>query len=232
MTKINRRHLLKTVAATAMCAGVTSNLESAGRVQQPVINHLTSEAADEHDAWFIARQNCPHAGEHIVDFWSKPFCEVTHADYLPAEITRGMLWYEHSRDLYVNPQEVLDFVASALRLPYPQWPSQALYTEHFGGTKSLSTPLRSLIGNNTERRSNSRTAFIAFDSQSYAPMEPDWADILPAFRCCYDRIIGHFHIESLAGFVIGKRGLVKVTAATRFSSTLSSSRHHSAIWSF
>ncbi len=195
MTKINRRHLLKTVAATAVCAGVTSTLESKGSVHQPEANRLPSEAAEVSDAWFIARQNRPHTGEHIVDFWSKPFCEISHADYLPAEITRAMLWYEHSRELYVNPQQVLDSVASALRLPHPQWSSQAQYVEHFGGTKSLSTPLGSLIGKKAHR-GNSRTAFIAFDSQSYAPMEPDWADILPAFRCCYDRIIGHFHIES------------------------------------
>lgn len=42
---------------------------------------------------------------------------------------------------------------------------------------------------------SNRTALVALDSRSRAPIEPDWADLIQALRCCHDRIIGHLHIE-------------------------------------
>jgi hypothetical protein len=60
--------------------------------------------------------------------------------------------------------------------------------------ETVSSALRSLIKNESSN-STTRTAFLSLDSLSPSPMrEPSWADVLPAFRSCYDHIIGHFHL--------------------------------------
>jgi hypothetical protein len=41
----------------------------------------------------------------------------------------------------------------------------------------------------------SRTALLALDSMSLAAGEPDWDQVIPALAGCYDRIIGHYHLE-------------------------------------
>jgi hypothetical protein len=50
-----------------------------------------------------------------------------------------------------------------------------------------------------------RTAFIALDSISLG-VGDEWSKVLPAFRSCYDRIVGHFHLKE-GGLRQWKQGL-------------------------
>ena len=62
------------------------------------------------------------------------------------------------------------------------------------------------------------TALIALDSQWPTATGLDWADILPAFRGCYDRLIGHYHINQ-RGFHHWKNSLkAGAPDASRFES--------------
>jgi hypothetical protein len=197
MTIIDRRHLLSSFAATTVCAGVAPRIDSAGATEQ-----LNAERSDNGQnkcraAWFIARQDRETLGGHAVEFWTKPFCDIRHADFLPRAIVRGVLWYNYAEFPYCTREpEVLDFVDSVFRQDRSDWlnnPRQ--FAEHLGETGNLSPPLLSLLGGSNPNERGLRVALIALDSQSLCPMDPDWADVLPAFRRCFDRVIGHFHFE-------------------------------------
>jgi len=197
MATIQRRHLLSSLAATTVCAGVAPRIDSARAT-----GLLNAERSDNgHDgcraAWFIAREDCETVGDHVVEFWTKPFCDIRHADYLPRAIVRGVLWYNYAEYPYcMRKPEVLDYIDSVFRQDRSDWlnnPRQ--FAEHSGETGNLSSPLLSLLAETNPNKRGLRVALIALHSQSLCPMEPDWADMLPALRRCYDRVIGHFHLE-------------------------------------
>ena len=194
MTNINRRHLMRTLAASTVLA---STVPSKGAQDTRIV--AAAERNGERDAWrgawLIARQNRQTSGHHIVDFWSKPFCEIHHADYLPVEIARGVLWHEYEG--YASEQEAaLKYVDAVFKQERSEWrtdPRQ--FVEHLGGTETLSSPLPILVRKSTAWCLGGRTALLALDSWAPSSTDPDWADMLPAFRCCYDRVIGHFHLD-------------------------------------
>src|SRR5262249_55747361 len=90
--------------------------------------------------------------------------------------------------------------------------------EHHGGTQTLSQSLLPVLAKNSVRTAH--TALVALDSQSFAAIEPRWDDVLPNFRTCYDRIIGHFHIEQ-RGFRHWKESIIRHGGEAAFSNNFS-----------
>jgi hypothetical protein len=191
----DRRRLLSALAATTAGAGVAPSIQRAVAAEPLDAPRQSHEENQLDGAWFIVRQHPDHSGQHAVDFWSRPFCDIAHSEYLPAEMTRGALWYEYFGEPDFRQPDRLQLIESILKQDRPAWlenPRQ--FAAHLDATQSLSSTLLSLVGEK-DVNARGRTAFIALDSQSLSPMDPDWADVLPAFRAGYDRIIGHFHLE-------------------------------------
>jgi len=136
----------------------------------------------------MARQVTGSERAHSIDIWSKPLCEIRHADHLPVEITHPSL--PRVNDLPVSRKhDILRTSASATST-----------ITRDSATQNFSIALSELIGKKSDNSFLGRTAFIAFNCLSCASMEPDLTEVLSAFRSCYDRVIGHIHIEQ-RGFV-------------------------------
>lgn len=207
MTNINRRYVLRSLAASTVLAGVVP-AEGAPAKEVPEAAKRNGKPDLRRGAWFIARQSRKTPGHHTVDFWSKPLCEIRHPDFLPADITRGVLWHDHAGD--GSPDHpALEYVDSVFRRGRSDWindPHQ--FAEYVDGTNGLTSVLPPMISEKTENSRCRRTALLDLDSQWASPMDPDWADMLPAFRRCYDRVIGHFHLEA-RGFRHWKKWLTQ-----------------------
>jgi hypothetical protein len=135
----------------------------------------------------LAREHRPEAAEHAVDFWARPLSDINYDRHLPAEIARGAISFG-----LVEPSDCRrssTMIEQHLGRGWPDKPCR--YSACSNGVESLTASLRALLAG---ERSSSRTALLALDSQSCWP-EPAWAEVIPAFRSCYDRIIGHFHLE-------------------------------------
>ncbi len=190
MKTINRRRFLGSLAVSTVCAGVAR-----ADIPQPAKLAMGEQENVRNNTWFIARQNRELRGQHIIDFWSKPLCDIDHANYLPPEIVRGTLWYDGAgTDFQEHP--ALKYVDSILEQDRSIWLyDKRLFAEHCPGMEGLSVPLLTMVGQKASTSRGGRTALLALDSQWLSTTDPDWADMLPAFRRCYDRVIGHFHIE-------------------------------------
>jgi hypothetical protein len=191
MTIINRRRFLGSLAVSTVSAGVAR-----ANVSLPT-EHARDKQGNGHDgAWFIARQNRELRGEYIVDFWSKPLCDIGYANHLPPTIVRGALWYDSEACADYKKHQGLDYIDSILTKDgSDRLNDRSLFVEHRGEKETLSKPLFDLVGKKAAIGCNRKTALLALDSLWSAPTDPAWADMLPAFRRCYDRVIGHFHIE-------------------------------------
>jgi hypothetical protein len=173
---INRRHLIGSLAAVPFCPPAVSAAEPA---QSPAVLQNAARCA----GWFIARET--RAQENGVDFWTNPFSDVDHFCHLPPEIARGVMWYEETSADCVTAAAAARFFETA-RLDWTDSPRR--YAFHAGSAEDLRFTLRSLVGNE-----GPRTTLVSLDSLG-PRREPGWADLLPEFRSCYDRIIGHFHL--------------------------------------
>ncbi len=192
MTDMDRRRLLSSVASSALCGSIASTVKAArAATQQSAIDTDDVSA----DAWLLARQCQQHQSDQGVDFWARPWCSIPYAKYLPREIPRGAMWYENSGRHRSRTAESIDrsfknFCSDRSNL-------RRKIVAHIGGTESLASALRSLIEDQASHAA-ARTAFLSLNSwwaDSIGPYrEPVWADVLPAFRSCYDHIIGHFHL--------------------------------------
>jgi hypothetical protein len=183
MTNIDRRRFLASIATTATCTpAVLSGSAPANSGERP---HL----------WLIAQQRRTTTSAVAVDFWSKPLCSISYADYLPSEIVRGVLWYDG-----FSPQkslsELLEYADSVHREDNFAWVDEPrAFTAHFEGVETLSSTLLPLIVGNQSASARFRTALLALDSISAATGEPEWNKIIPRLESSYDRIIGHCHLE-------------------------------------
>jgi hypothetical protein len=84
------------------------------------------------------------------------------------------------------------------------------------GIKALKELLEAEVDGNAKSGPARTTALIALDSRWSTRPGPDWADILPAYRSCYDRLIGHYHITQ-RGFLHWKTSLTACAPdASRF----------------
>jgi hypothetical protein len=176
---INRRHLLGSLAAVPFCPPAVSAAEPA---RPPAIRWRVTHGP----GWYLTRETKAQDNDAAVDFWTNPLSDVDHFGYLPPEIARGVMCYE-----------IFDYAVGLVLGPGARFFNAALFNGrdtprrdifHLGRAKTLSSSLRHVIG-----KEGPRTAFIALDSLG-PRREPGWADLLPAFRSCYDRIIGHFHL--------------------------------------
>lgn len=177
---ISRRSLLSSLTLT----GFYANLKQANAAYPHAVNAI-SDLASEY-RWTIARHKLPPATHH-VDFWSRPLCEVPYANQLPLEVTRGALFFGANTDLQACPE--LDYVDSMLGQSRSKWLSNR---QSSMSISNLAETLRSPTRRDDKR--NFRTALLALDSRCFEPSAPQWADILPAFRGAYERLVGHFHI--------------------------------------
>jgi hypothetical protein len=126
----------------------------------------------------------PSSGFGHFDFWSKLQPEICYAPQLPSAIGRGTL--ERKREAMDTPG-----------IPALADQSDDRFSIRCGvGINCLTKFLRRKLDTNTEsKQAKLTTALIALDSQLANPTKLEWADILPEFHSCYDRIIGHYHIS-------------------------------------
>jgi hypothetical protein len=195
MKEISRRGLLAAIAATGASATVLCSEAEDGTSP----NTFREREINNH-CWYIARQQASHAPvppapiqQHAVDFWSKPLCTVAHAEYLPPEISRSVLWYRPTPDRNLHELlEYIDAIAREYRFAGVRGPRT--FAVHFEGLDTLSSLLKSVVPDQ-RLTAASRMAFLDLDSKSTAPGEPNWDQIIPALADCYERIIGHYHLE-------------------------------------
>ena len=186
MSNIDRRQLLASMAFGSL--GADFRAVATPQVTDPRSMIHSNEPA----RWFLAKEPLQTSAEHIVEFWSTPACKVQYVDQLPPRIVRGAVWQEDEAHR-VNPgekhcllrgdPEILEFNGlSALG----QWLYKNAEAVTRGGIR--------------------RTALLALDSASVESKRELSSFVLPAFRRCYDHVIGHFHIEQ-RGFVHWKTAL-------------------------
>jgi hypothetical protein len=197
---IDRRRFVSTIGAMAAFTAGTPTAGGAG-TNAPG----KSRFSDENDldrGWCIARQKLHHPNstsgavhQNIVDFWSKPVSAISLANFLPPEISRGVLWFDGFSPKKPSSAwlEYVDSVPKEYNLEWIQEPRYfATCTDDI---ELLSSTLRSLIIDNRAARALSRTALVDLGSASPISIEPDWAQIILALAPCYDRIIGFYHLE-------------------------------------
>ena len=177
---IDRRHLLGSLAAAAICPPVASAHAAAPR-KPARVNHKGRQSPE---GWFLVRESRQQPIDHVVDFWERPFGDIAYTEHLSPEITRGAMWY----DAFDQPDcQTHEVIGRSFQKPR----QCASCSNSFD---AVSSALRYLLENDASN-STARTAFLSLDSLSPSPMrEPSWADVLPSFRSCYDHIIGHFHL--------------------------------------
>jgi hypothetical protein len=189
MSIITRRRFMESLAF-GISAGVT---QAHASKSTEIIRH--KRAIDREGVWYIARQKRQVCERHVVDFWSKPLCSINYATCLPAEIVQGILWYDSEEHSGREKHILSNTVDSIVPQNWSACFNEGEFFESRTGIKNLTESLRSLIGETSPAKPIRRTALLALDSQCVSAADPTWADTLPAFRRCYDRVIGHFHIE-------------------------------------
>ena len=163
-------------------------------VEQSPASQLQAMGGEAHPSkilWSIGKRNSVAHLNH-VDFWSKPRCAVKYADQLPSEIGRGALFYGEAAEL--SAKSAPTRAAISLEKEYVSLNDRFSF-QHGTGIKTLAKVLRARVDANAKSSRVATTALIALDSQWSTPPGPDWTDILSAFRGCYDRLIGHYHIN-------------------------------------
>src|SRR5674476_282681 len=102
MTNINRRRFVSSIGALAACATAAPAVGGAEAVAPLRTSFKNQKDLDW--GWHIVRQQFPHPAatsgtvrQHVVDFWSKPLSAISLANYLPSEISRGVLWFDGFR---------------------------------------------------------------------------------------------------------------------------------------
>src|SRR5260221_269012 len=91
MTTIDRRCFVTALGASTALPALTC--AAAGPQQSPVRPSLAHETPAS-DLSFLTLDVRPDLADSGVDFWSRPCCDIAHAEYLPPEIARGTIWHE------------------------------------------------------------------------------------------------------------------------------------------
>jgi hypothetical protein len=172
MTKIGRRRFVTTLGAATALPAMT---RAAATSQQSAARASLLRQWQTSDLSFLAhhvRLDLPDSG---IDFWSRPCCDIAHAEYLPLEISRGTIWHERCDE--TNVLATIEAAAEPHGLAGPEMPRRfAACVDH----RAFPSVLKHLIDDGRAGSAKSRTAFIALDSLGPSD-EPDWAEELPAF---------------------------------------------------
>lgn len=183
---IDRRHLLGSLAAATVCTPVVSPAYAADAAAPA----RASPNSQSSEGWFLARECRQQSADNAVDFWERQFGDVPYTRHLPAEFVRGAIWYDVFGKPDCQTPEAIDRSFQEYRFDWAEKPRRFAACSNGGDT--LASALRSLIAEDS-LTSAPRTAFLSLDS--FGPLqEPSWANVLPAFRSCYDHVIGHFHL--------------------------------------
>lgn len=183
---INRRHLLGSIAAATACTPIVSSAHAA----DATASKQASPKSRSSEGWLLARECRHQLTDHAVDFWERQFGDIAHTRHLPAEILRGTIYYDTFDKPDCQMSEAIDRSFQEHPFDREENPRRLAACSNSAGT--LASTLRSLV--KTEASDQiARTALLSLDS--FGPLqEPPWAEVLPAFRACYERIIGHFHL--------------------------------------
>lgn len=206
MAKIDRRRFLASLAATTACTGIVPSPIRAEAITRPydVIRFDERYGSFLEDYWFIKREYVSPlntvskvAGRVAVDFWSRPYCELAHADYLPPEIPTGVLYYDPIGNTHLDQGEALKHAIKHIESVHKKHRPDAndQFAVHTDGIETLASTLWPVIHNEPSSPKHSRTALVALDSLGASPRDPEWNGILPVLARCYDRIVGHLHVN-------------------------------------
>jgi len=206
MTKIDRRRFLASLAATTACTAIVPSSIRAETITRSydVIRFDERYGTFLEDYWFIKREyvlppnTVPKvAGRVAVDFWSRPYCELAHANFLPPEIPTGVLYYDPIGNTQLDQGEALKHAIKHIESVHKKHRPDAndQFAVHTDGIETLASTLWPVIHNEPSSPKHSRTALVALDSLGPSPRDPEWNGILPVLARCYDRIIGHLHVN-------------------------------------
>jgi hypothetical protein len=202
MDIITRRSFLGSLALGSVYPNV-------GQTAALQLHASEGEAHPSEIHWSITKQNFV-AKLDRVDFWSKPLCATRYAEQLSATVGLGALFDDETGELPAKAGLLpADLMSLTKKDPFLH---ERFSIQRGTGIKTLTELLRAEVGARRFRTS----ALIALDSRWSTQPGPDWADILPAFRSCYDRLIGHYHITQ-RGFHHWKTSLTECAPdASRF----------------
>jgi hypothetical protein len=173
MTNIDRRRFVSAIGAMAACTAAAPAMGDTDAGSQPIKTRFNDEK-DLDWSWCIARQKLDHrlattgVLQHVVDFWSKPLSTISLADYLPSEISRGVLWFDgFSPDNTLGERlKYIDSVHTKHSFAWIEEPRSA--TACLNDPERLSSALQSLCTDDRSVRVQLRTALLDLDSTSPA----------------------------------------------------------------
>lgn len=194
MAHIGRRGVLTSLAARAALTGLAKGaLKGDLTAAEPEVTTL-GEPSEAHWGWLIAQERCNSAEPACIDFWSMPLDGISYADYLPAQIRRGLVSYEvfprgagatNAMVLYKDKDENHRGWFDLRKLE--RFVSDPEGSQDFGS-------MLALFGKN--EGAPARTALMALDTTSNT-YDDYWQRILlPAFRRYYGSTIGLKHFRN------------------------------------
>ena len=182
MRILGRRQFLAYLAASAAYLGRAEGF------QQNETFRSRTNCRD--GTWFLGRQKTTSDADCGIDFWSKPYCAFDYADRLPPEISRGVLWYDDQPFDPDDPHPSLRHVDLLFTGTQNNWMNDPrLFVAYRGTPEDFPRAIKAFVGEKDRYGYRKKTALLALNSQSLANPDPDWAEMLPAFRRCYDLII-------------------------------------------
>ena len=205
MPTITRRNFLGSLTLGTIYPDVERTIAS--ELQAADWEKLDSSAI----RWSIAKKSLVAGLDHL-DFWSKPFLAMRCADKFSSEIGLCALFNDETDELTTKPGRILtDWNSLTNERAYL---NDRFCIERGTGIKALKEFLKAEVDGNAKTGSARTTALIALASQWATGSGPDWGDILSAFRGCYDRLIGHYHIDQ-RGFHHWKNSMIEGMRLTR-----------------
>jgi hypothetical protein len=223
MSHIDRRRLLRSLAIGTAAATVPRELAIAAFAAAE--SSALRDRTKGREGWLIARQRRESLAEPTVDFWSMPWADISYANHLPPQITRGMVSYEELPQTANRAQNAIGVFSSDDENFHGWFDLRQLdrYLADPDGNGTFSSMLSAFLG---QASAATRTGLLAIDSLSPGPAQCPWMQTLPAFAQCYGSMIGISHFEQRG--LCQQRAYLKRTFPEGYFDALSWSRPHCA----
>lgn len=194
MTQLDRRRVLTSLAGSVAVASAAPGISKAA---------LAVSDADVLDervqrlGWLIAQQDSRECGLHAVKFWSMDWAPTHFSNHLPPQISRGLVAYHNFGARVGDAHSAVDPLKRAFENCARKW-IELEQLDRFSLKLDVGAEcfLPQLIAFGGEKGASIRTALVDLDSRTIFGGEMTlWRHILPAFRRCYNSIIGLCHFE-------------------------------------
>jgi hypothetical protein len=194
MTQFDRRRVLKSLAGGVAAASAAPGISKAALAvsDSDVIDECVQRLG-----WLIAQQDSRECGLHAVKFWSMDWAPTHFANHLPPQISRGLVACHDFGARVGDAHSAVDPIERAFENCARKWIESEQF-DRFSLKLDVGAEcfLQQLVAFGGEKGTSIRTALVDLDSRTIFGGEMTlWRHILPAFRRCYDSIIGICHFE-------------------------------------